>query len=85
MIAKDSFVVSPAGSLSGGPLFLMEKMGAGFNEDTGDWRYTMITAGGKLVGTTGGDGDSAVQFCADCHASAEEQDYLFFLPEAFRK
>jgi hypothetical protein len=45
----------------------------------------MITAAGKLVGATGGAGDKAVQFCADCHNGAEDQDYLFFLTEEFRK
>lgn len=85
LIAKDSFIVSPSGDVSGGPLFLMEKMGSGFNDDTGDWRYTMVSTHGKIVGTTGAEGDSAVQFCADCHAGAEDQDHLFFLPETFRK
>ncbi|NQV21611.1 MAG: cytochrome P460 family protein [Rhodospirillales bacterium] len=85
LIAKDSFVVSPAGTVNLGPLFLMEKMSKGFDKKTGDWRYTMIMADGKVTGTTGGKGAGMVGFCADCHAGAEDQDYLFFIPEGSRK
>jgi hypothetical protein len=84
-IAKDSFSVGADGKVTLGPLFLMEKMQPGFNEVSGDWKYTMIMPDGSTFGTTGGAGDAAVEFCNECHAAvAEDQDYLFFLPEEYR-
>ena len=43
-------------SCSRAPLFLMEKMPAGFSYVTGDWRYIMIMPDGSLFGETRGDG-----------------------------
>ncbi len=37
VLAKDSFVVR-GGKVSAGPLFVMEKMPANFNADSGNWR-----------------------------------------------
>lgn len=85
-LAKDSFVVKPNGKVSMGPLFVMEKMASGFNTDSGDWRYTLIMPNGKVVGTTNGKNSKAVGFCNDCHSAvADDQDYMFFLDEDFRK
>ncbi len=84
IIAKDSFVVADDGSVQPGPLFVMEKMPAGFNYVSGDWRYSMITAAGELAGRTLGAGAERVEFCIACHLAREEQDHLFFVPEAFR-
>lgn len=40
---------------------------------------------GSLLGATGGKGSANVAFCAECHgAMADDQDSLFFLPEALR-
>jgi LysM repeat protein len=84
-IAKDSFTVTPDGRIGVGPLFLMEKMAAGFNAASDDWRYTMIMPDGSLFGVTNGQGSQNVQFCAECHAIvAEDQDSLYFMPEEFR-
>lgn len=84
-LAKDSFLVAPDGTLSVGPLFIMEKMPEGFNADTYDWRYAMIMPDGSLAGITDGPGSANMQFCADCHiAVADGQDNLFFLPEEYR-
>ncbi len=85
IIAKDSFIASPNGKVMPGPLFVMEKMSNGFNKPSGDWRYTMIMAGGNVAGTTNGQGSKAVAFCIECHASVAEQDHLFFLPNEFRR
>ena len=86
VIAKDSFAVRPNGSTSAGPLFVMEKMTAGFSPKTGNWRYTMIMPTGAVVGTTKGKGAATVKFCAECHMSmGEGQDSMTFLPEEFRK
>lgn len=68
-----------------GPLFIMEKMQAGFNAESGDWRYTMIMPDGSVFGTTKGRGAAKMKFCAECHASVgEAQDHLFFLPAEYR-
>ena len=64
----------------------MEKMPAGFNKASGDWKYTMIMANGSTFGTTNGKGSAAVTFCLECHASVgEDQDHLFFMPEDVRR
>lgn len=72
LIAKDSFTVTQAGDVYSGPLFLMEKMPAGFAAETGDWRYTMVMPDGSLFGRTGGPGGDRVAFCAACHAGAPQ-------------
>lgn len=85
VLAKDSFTVTGQGDVFTGPLFLMEKMPAGFSADTRDWRYTMIMPDGSLFGTTGGEGSDKVEFCARCHATAgDSADDLFFVPEQYR-
>ncbi|WP_020592235.1 cytochrome P460 family protein [Kiloniella laminariae] len=82
--AKDSFKVTKNG-VKPGPLFLMEKMAAGFSPESGDWKYTLVTPDGKIFGETNGTNSKKVKFCADCHnAVGEDQDYLFFLPEDYR-
>ncbi|MDH3241466.1 MAG: cytochrome P460 family protein [Alphaproteobacteria bacterium] len=85
VLAKDSFSVTKAGGVSVGPLFLMEKMGAGFSKASGDWRYTMIMPDGSVFGTTNGKGSAKMKFCAECHAAVgETQDHMFFLPAEYR-
>ncbi len=85
LLAKDSFVAKGNGKLAAGPLFLMEKMAAGFNENSGNWRYTMVLPNGQVFGTTNGAGSAKMKFCYECHMSvAEEQDSLMFLPEEYR-
>ena len=81
---KDSFSVGQNGSLSAGPVFLMEKMKAGFNKATGDWRYYMIMPNGTLFGVTKGKNSAGMNFCHDCHVGAEDSDFLFFMPEEYR-
>ena len=85
VLAKDSFMVKANGQVSVGPLFIMEKMQAGFYADSGDWRYTMIMPNGKVFGTTKGEGSAKVEFCIGCHISvAPELDSLMLLPEEYR-
>ena len=84
VVVKDTFYVSQAGGVFPGALMVMEKMPAGFDASTGDWRYSMIMPDGSLFGITGGENAQSVRFCADCHALAARYDYLFFIPEAFR-
>jgi len=84
VLAKDSFIVRPDGRVAVGPMFVMEKMNAGFNKGSGDWRYTMIMPNGKIAGQTRGKGMS-MKFCAECHASvAPDQDHVLLVPDEFR-
>ena len=85
ILAKDSFDAKANGKLAAGPLFLMEKMPAGFKKVSGNWRYTMVLPNGQVFGTTNGAGSAKMDFCYECHmAVAEEQDSLMFLPDEYR-
>ncbi len=83
-IPKDSLAVASNGIVSVGPLFIMEKMIAGFNPGSDDWRYTMIMPNGSVFGSTGGKGSAKMQFCADCHMSVSEADSMLFMPDEYR-
>jgi hypothetical protein len=80
VIAKPSFSVTKRGDVFAGPLFVMEKMPAGFNAASGDWRYAMIMPDGSLLGVTNGDNSDKVEFCIGCHAVREAQDHLYGVP-----
>ncbi len=84
VIAKDSFSVTETGGILLGPLFVMEKMPAGFNPASGDWRYSLIQPDGTLLGRTNGEGAERVAYCVACHLAAERHDHLYFVPEAYR-
>ncbi len=84
VIAKDSFTMDAKGKVTPGPLFLMEKMPAGFNYVSGDWRYSMIMPDGTLFGETKGTNSKAVKFCIPCHLATEKTDHLYFIPKKFR-
>lgn len=84
-LAKDSFTVTKTGHGQVGPLFLMEKMQAGFNSESDDWRYTMVMPNGSVFGTTNGQGSENVAFCIGCHISvAPDQDSVMLLPDEYR-
>lgn len=86
ILAKDSFMVSPDGRVGAGPLFVMEKMPAGFNEAAGEWKYSMVMPSGAIFGVTNGKNSSGMAFCYECHmAVGEEQDSLMFMPDEYRK
>lgn len=84
VLVKDGIVVNGKGQTGISPLFVMEKMQAGFDTEGGDWRYTMIMPNGAVVGTTKGKGSASVKFCAECHAAGSDNDFLLFLPEEYR-
>ncbi|MDJ0949770.1 MAG: cytochrome P460 family protein [Alphaproteobacteria bacterium] len=84
IIAKDSFAVTATGDVYAGPLFIMEKMPAGFNYVSGDWRYTMIMPDGSIYGITKGTHAERVEYCIACHLAREDTDHLYFVPEAHR-
>ena len=83
-LAKDSFAVKANGQVSVGPLFIMEKMQAGFSAESDDWRYTMVMPNGSVFGTTKGAGADKVEFCIACHQAGAERDSMLFLPEEYR-
>ena len=84
VVAKDSVAATAAGEVFPGPLFLMEKMPAGFSPASGDWRYTMIMPDGSLFGVTGGEGAERVEYCIGCHLARERYDHLYYPPKEFR-
>ncbi len=84
-LAKDSFSVSAKGKVTVGPLFVMEKMPAGFYAKSDDWRYTMVMPNGSIFGATKGAGSAKVEFCIGCHISvAPDADSMMFLPDDYR-
>jgi hypothetical protein len=84
-LAKDSFAVLPNGKVMAGPLFIMEKMNAGFYAASDDWRYTMVMPDGSVFGATKGRGAKKVEFCIGCHiAVAPEVDSMMFMPDEYR-
>ena len=84
VLIKDSFSANANGTLSVGPLFMMEKMGPGFNADTADWRYYMFMPDGTLFGVTGGQNSAGLTFCHECHEAMADTDHMWFLPEEYR-
>jgi len=86
VLAKDSFTVTTTGDVFSGALFLMEKMSRGFYPRARDWRYSMILPDGSVLGITLAEGSDRVEFCIDCHeAAGDEQDHLFYIPDAYRR
>jgi hypothetical protein len=84
-LAKDSFAVNGKGQVTPGPLFIMQKMSAGFNPDGGDWKYTMVMPNGSVFGETKGKNAAGMQFCIECHiAVGEDQDSMMLLPAEYR-
>ncbi|MDH3712472.1 MAG: hypothetical protein OET44_01335, partial [Gammaproteobacteria bacterium] len=83
VIAKDSFAVTETGGILLGPLFVIEKLPAGFNEITGDWRYKLVQPDGTFFGETEGRGAERVEYCIACHWAVEHQDHLYFIPRDY--
>jgi hypothetical protein len=63
----------------------MEKMGNGFNRESGNWKYTMVMPDGSVFGITKARNDAGMKFCTECHAAVgDNQDHMFFLPSELR-
>jgi hypothetical protein len=60
-----------SGSRGPGPVMVMEKRAKGYAPTHGDWRWTVVGAGGQLVR------DGVVESCAGCHDDAAPMDGLF--------
>jgi len=85
VIAKDSFSVTKSGGILLGSLFIMEKMPQGFNYVSGDWKYTLVRPDGTFFGETNGSGAKRVEYCITCHLARERYDYLYFIPNDYRR
>lgn len=85
VLVKDSFVVTDRGDVVSGPLAIMEKMPAGFNPASRDWRYSQVMANGEIFGVTKGVNAERVDFCISCHrAAGAANDHLYFVLEKYR-
>lgn len=84
VLIKDSIRATADGDIAPGPIFVMEKMAAGFNYVSGDWRYSVVTPEGELWGATNGAGAERVEFCIGCHLAREATDHLYFPPPGLR-
>ena len=85
VLAKDSFTYTADHELYAGALFIMEKLPAGGNPAMADWRYAMIMPDGSVFGDTNNETAERMDFCHHCHKQVEEFDYLFFVPEEYRR
>ncbi len=84
VLVKDSVRATADGAIAPGPIFVMEKMAAGFNYVSGDWRYSVIGPEGELWGATNGAGAERVDYCIGCHLAREATDHLYFPPPGLR-
>ena len=85
ILVKNSFTVTEDGEVFGAAMFIMEKLPSGRSPDTGDWRYVMIMPDGSFEGDSEGDNADEVAYCHDCHAAVARQDFLFYVPEPYRR
>ncbi|MBT4490077.1 MAG: hypothetical protein HOC72_21235 [Rhodospirillaceae bacterium] len=85
VVVKDTFTVTKEGEVFPGALFFMEKLAPGRSPDTGDWRFVQVLPDGSYLGDTMGDNAADVAYCFTCHKAMAEVDFLFFLPEEYRR
>lgn len=70
VIATPSFSVANDGSVSAGPLVLLEKMQRGFLTYSGNWRYTVIAPDGQIVAVSKSLHHDDLPFCKTCDDAA---------------
>jgi len=85
VVVKDTFTVTQECEVYPAAVFYMEKLAPGRNPATGDWRFVQLLPDGSYIGDTTGDSPEDVAFCFTCHKAMAEVDFLFFLPEEYRK
>ncbi len=85
VVVKDTYTVTKDGEVFPAALFYMEKLAPGHSPDTGDWRFVQILPDGSYFGDTVGDNAADVAFCFTCHKAMADVDFLFFLPEEYRR
>lgn len=84
IFAKDTITVTDQGKNFPGAMFVMEKLPVGKSPQTADWRYVMVIPDGSIFGDTTGDEPELVEYCHACHIAKARQDYVFYVPKAFR-
>ena len=77
VLAKESFEGRDGKPGPQGPLFIMEKRGAGYDREHADWHYAIVEPSGAVAMSGNGHQSSATNFCAACHATAKANDYVF--------
>jgi hypothetical protein len=85
ILAKHHFSVTGDGVIERGPLLMMEKMNAGFDPDTNDWRFRVVAPDGAIAGETKGRNAATFAYCAECHKAGRRQDFLMFVPPQYRR
>lgn len=83
-IVKRSFRVEADGRAVAYRTFVMERRAPGYEPGINDWRFAVFEPSGALIGETGGRDNARVRFCAQCHEAARTQDFLLYVPPAYR-
>lgn len=84
VFAKDSITITSQEKIFPGALFIMEKLPAGANPATADWRYALVNPDGSMSGDTAGEEPELVDYCHACHEVKADEDYVYFVPEEYR-
>jgi hypothetical protein len=60
-----------------GPVYVMEKRAHGYDAANGDWHWAVVEPDGKLGMSGSGRRDEETSLCAECHAKARVNDFVF--------
>jgi len=85
VLVKDSFTVTGSKETFAGAFFVMEKLASGVSSKNGDWRYVMIMPDGSVFGDTVGADADKMDFCHSCHKWAKDRDFLYLIPDKYRR
>jgi hypothetical protein len=78
IIVKEGYTFDISGRSDIGPLFYMEKMKQGYNEESNDWKFTEVNVDGTYA-EMGGHDSELTKRCVKCHTRRKDSDFLFFL------
>lgn len=81
VFAKDSLTITDGNKIFPGAMFVMEKLAAGSNNETANWRYVVVLPDGTQYGDTTGEEPEQVKYCHACHEAKAKEDYVFFVPK----
>jgi hypothetical protein len=84
VILKRSFIARQSGAVAAAAQFVIEKMPPGYDPRVGDWKFTLISETGAIVGESRGRDGDKVEYCVECHKSSWRQGFLFFIPPEYR-
>lgn len=77
ILVKESFVDANQKPGARGPVYVMEKRARGYDPANADWHWAVVEADGRVSMTGTGRREHETFLCADCHAKAKVNDYLF--------